>query len=218
MITKSTEAQLNHRLLKALSHPLRQRILHALTHRVASPSELAEELDEPLGNVAYHVKILAANDAVELVKTAPVRGALEHFYRATARSHFDDEQWSRMPVSVRRALIGDTLKEIWDAVTAAASENGLAEATDHVSRTHLELDEEAYKELNDLLDSVLDRALVLHAEAAPRLAELPAEERNAHVTELAMLHFHRAARKPQSARTDGRAGARKPKPKAKAAK
>ena len=50
---------------------------------MASPSELAKELGEPLGNVAYHVKILEETGAIELVRTAPVRGALEHFYRAT---------------------------------------------------------------------------------------------------------------------------------------
>jgi DNA-binding transcriptional ArsR family regulator len=208
MTTKTSQPPIDHRLLRALSHPLRQKILHLLTHRVASPSELAAELDEPLGNVSYHVKVLDENGAVELVRTAPVRGALEHFYRATARSQFDDEQWSRMPVTVRRALIGDTLQDIWDEVAAAANENGLANPTNHISRTHLELDDEAYKELNDLLASVLDRALVLHAEAAPRLAEISAEERDAHVTELAMMHFHRATKKPL--REDRRSRSGKP--------
>ena len=33
--------------------------------------------------MAYHVKILEETGAIELVRTAPVRGALEHFYRAT---------------------------------------------------------------------------------------------------------------------------------------
>jgi hypothetical protein len=36
-----------------------------------------------LGNVAYHIKILEENGAIELVRTEPVRGALEHFYRAS---------------------------------------------------------------------------------------------------------------------------------------
>src|SRR6266545_2935416 len=163
MTAKTKEIRLDAQLVKALGHPLRQRILQALNLRVASPSELSEELDEPLGNVAYHVKILAEHDAIELVKTAPVRGALEHFYRATMRPHIDDE---------------------------------------------------AYQELADLLGSVLDRALVLHAEAAPRLAELPAEERDPHVTALALMHFHRAAEKSSSDRGRRRAGTGKPKAKA----
>jgi DNA-binding transcriptional ArsR family regulator len=84
---ESTEASLDRRLIKALGHPVRVRALEVLNVRVASPSELAKELNEPLGNVAYHVKILEENDAIELVRTAPVRGALEHFYRARINTH-----------------------------------------------------------------------------------------------------------------------------------
>jgi DNA-binding transcriptional ArsR family regulator len=205
MSPKTKEAELDHRLLKALGHPLRQRILHLLTHRVASPSELAAELEEPLGNVSYHVKILAEYDAIELVRTEPVRGALEHFYRATMRSYFDDEDWAKLPVSVRRALTGDTLQDIWNEVASAADQQSLDDPTTHVSRTHLELDEQAYQELNDLLVSLLDRALELHAEAAPRIAELPPEKRETHRTALALLHFHRViqpstSRRPRSRR------------------
>jgi len=78
------------RLIRALAHPLRWRILQTLNLRTASPSELAGELGAPLPNIAYHVKVLARNDAIELVKTEQVRGALEHFYRATMRP------WLRM--------------------------------------------------------------------------------------------------------------------------
>lgn len=67
------------------SHPLRRRILGALQVRNASPAELSALLGESLGNVSYHVKILASKDAIELVRTAPVRGALEHFYAPTGR-------------------------------------------------------------------------------------------------------------------------------------
>jgi hypothetical protein len=47
---------------------------------VASPSELPDALGEPLGNVSYHVRILRELDCIELVRTEPRRGALEHFY------------------------------------------------------------------------------------------------------------------------------------------
>ena len=83
MTMGSMEADVDQRLIKALGHPLRMSVLAILNARVASPSELAKELGEPLGNVAYHVKILEETGAIELVRTAPVRGALEHFYRAT---------------------------------------------------------------------------------------------------------------------------------------
>jgi len=72
--------------LTALNHPLRRRILRTLDGKAeASPVELAEALSMPLGTVAYHVKILDRCGALELVRTRPVRGAVQHFYRAVAQ-------------------------------------------------------------------------------------------------------------------------------------
>ena len=149
---------------------MRVRALEVLNERVASPSELAKELGEPLGNVAYHVKILEENDAIELVRTAPVRGALEHFYRAQIRPWFDDEMSAQLPNSIRRAIFGEILQYIWGDVVAASEAEGFDDPKTHITRTPLDLDEEAYEEVVDLLNSVVDRALELHAEAAPRLA------------------------------------------------
>jgi DNA-binding transcriptional ArsR family regulator len=143
MTLKSKEAPVDQRLIKALGHPVRMRVLDILNDRVASPSELAKELGEPLGNVAYHVKILEEAEAIELVRTAPVRGALEHFYRAT---------------------------------------------TD-VDATWLDLDDEAYEEVAALLETLVERARKLQAEAAPRLAGRPSSER--HATALMIMQIHR---------------------------
>jgi DNA-binding transcriptional ArsR family regulator len=196
----SKEAILDQRIIKALGHPVRMRALQVLNTRVASPSELAKELDEPLGNVAYHVKILEENEAIELVRTAPVRGALEHFYRATMRPWFEDDGWARLPTSVRREIFNEILQDVWGEVVAAAEEDGLDHPKTHVTRTRLDLDDEAYNELVDLLNSVVDRALELHEEAAPRLAQRSPEERKAHLTALMIMHVHRAPGGPASGR------------------
>ena len=94
--SRTTSRQLDERLAKALSHPLRQRILQRLNEGgVKSPNELSRDLGDPLGNVSYHVRILRELDCVELVRTEQRRGALEHYYRATAEPWLDDEQWAR---------------------------------------------------------------------------------------------------------------------------
>jgi DNA-binding transcriptional ArsR family regulator len=193
MTEKTTEKQaLDRRLIKAMGHPLRHRILQVLNMKVASPSELAQELGEPLGNVAYHTKILAENGAIEQVRTAPVRGALEHFYRAMIRPWFEDETWAQLPVSLRRELQDPVLQDIWRDLVVSGRTGGFNDPKNHFTRTYLDLDEEAYEEVVDLLNSAVDRALELHAEAAPRLAAMPPEERETHRTALAILHFHRA--------------------------
>lgn len=71
------------RLLKLLSHPLRNRILTEVKDAGAggiSPSVIAENLDELVGNVSYHVRALSDAGALELLKTIPRRGAVEHVY------------------------------------------------------------------------------------------------------------------------------------------
>src|ERR1700761_9561038 len=70
---------------KAFAHPLRGQILIILNERVASPNLLAQELDQSLNLVAYHVRVLEKYDCIELVDTKQRRGATEHFYRATRR-------------------------------------------------------------------------------------------------------------------------------------
>jgi DNA-binding transcriptional ArsR family regulator len=72
-------------LLKALSHPLRRRILRKLhdVDEARSPGELSEAFSLPVGNLSYHIKVLQQTHAVALTDTRPVRGTLEHFYVST---------------------------------------------------------------------------------------------------------------------------------------
>ena len=72
--------------IKALGHDLRVEILAPLNERVASPVELHRELQEELSQVSYHVKRCAIATASNSVDTRPVRGSVEHFYRATERA------------------------------------------------------------------------------------------------------------------------------------
>ena len=76
MAPKTIEGNLvDHRLIRALGHPIRVRALTILNERVASPNELARQLGAHLGSVSYHVRILLELGAIELVKTEPRRGA-----------------------------------------------------------------------------------------------------------------------------------------------
>lgn len=70
------------RVAEAELHPMRTKVLKAIdaSREPRSPNELSKEFGEPLGNVSYHVAALAKKGLIELVKTEPRRGALEHFY------------------------------------------------------------------------------------------------------------------------------------------
>jgi DNA-binding transcriptional ArsR family regulator len=178
------------RIAKALAHPLRARILQRLGERVASPGDLAVELDAPLGVVSYHVRMLRDYDCVELVRTEPRRGALQHFYRATARPNLDEAQWRTLPSQLRRELAGETIQELVDDLATAADAGTLDDPDIVLTRTPLELDEKAFKKLNKLMAKTLDQALGIAAESSARRNE--GASREVFATELGLLHFKRA--------------------------
>src|SRR4051794_25293890 len=177
------------RIAKALAHPLRARILQRLGERVASPGDLAVELDAPLGVVSYHVRMLRDYDCVELVRTEPRRGALQHFYKATARPNLDDAQWRTLPAQLRRELAGETIGELVSDLASAADAGTLDDPEIVLTRTPLELDEKAFKKLNKLLAKTNEQALAIAAESAARG---DGASEGAIATELAVFHFKRA--------------------------
>jgi DNA-binding transcriptional ArsR family regulator len=173
------------RIAKALAHPLRARILQRLGERVASPGDLAVELGAPLGVVSYHVRMLRDYDCVELVRTEPVRGALQHFYKATARPNLDEGQWRTLPTTLRSELIGETIQGLVGDLATAADAGQLEDPALVMTRTLLELDEKGWKKLNKLLARTHDQALAIAAESAARGSE------EVFPTEVGVLHFKR---------------------------
>lgn len=180
--------ELDEALLKAISHPLRHRLLGLLDDRTASPNELARELGLPLGRVSYHIRLLADLGAIELVRTEPRRGALEHFYRAVTRGWFSEEDWARLPRSARRGIVGQSLQRIFSDVTAAVDSGGFDGPASQVRSTSLELDERGLEDVNAVLASTAERLSQINAESADRRAGADGV-----TTELALLHFERSS-------------------------
>ena len=100
------------RYVKAMSHPLRVRILAMLDERTASPNELSGWLGANLGTVAYHVRMLDQAGLIELVSETRVRGAVEHHYRANARPNVTAEGWAQAPPIAKQAAVGASLAVI----------------------------------------------------------------------------------------------------------
>jgi DNA-binding transcriptional ArsR family regulator len=71
--------------LDGLAHPVRLRVVLTMEDGAASPTNLATQLDVPLGTMSYHVRCLASVGLLALVGSRPRRGALEHFYELTER-------------------------------------------------------------------------------------------------------------------------------------
>jgi DNA-binding transcriptional ArsR family regulator len=159
------------RLVKGLAHPLRIQILRVLQDRVASPSEIAEKLEAPLGNVSYHVRFLARVGLIELSGTEPRRGAVEHYYRAAGRPQITAKAWAQVPQVVKDAMIGSALGEIGEMVTAAARTGGFDHDQAHLSRRAYCLDRQGLDDLSEAVSGLHARADEIARESATRRAD-----------------------------------------------
>jgi DNA-binding transcriptional ArsR family regulator len=154
---------------KAFAHPLRTRVLAALEDRTASPSQLAAELDVPLGVLSYHVRRLTALGFLRLVKRVPRRGAVEHYYTALARPRVTDQAWGATPSIVKQAMLGASLDQVGTIVTDAAAAGGFNAPESRISRIRVSVDEQGWREMARELAESEKRIAAIERESRRRL-------------------------------------------------
>jgi DNA-binding transcriptional ArsR family regulator len=169
---KEKASGVDQKLVKALAHPLRVEILTILNEKMASPNELSKQLDEGLSQVSYHVKVLKDFDCIEMVKTEPRRGAVEHYYRATSRAYLTDPDWRSLPASVKPGVSASSVGMINEQVFTALSSGTFDSRDDrHISWTPGVVDLQGWEESVDLVNETLERIIKIHAGSAKRLAK-----------------------------------------------
>lgn len=163
---------IDRRLVRSVAHPLRIRILEALTDHVASPNTLAEKLDSDLSGVAYHTRQLDRLGALELVDTGRVRGAIEHFYKATPRAFVGDPEWRKVPPSLLSGVSAATLQTFLDKAIAALEAGTLDGRTDTIFRwMPISLDEDGWREIVAIMEEATKLMLAAHLRSQDRLGE-----------------------------------------------
>ncbi len=195
------------RLVKGLAHPLRIQILRVLENRVASPSEIAEEIGAPLGNVSYHVRFLARVGLIELTSTKPRRGAVEHYYRAVGRISVTDQAWAQVPEVVKSGMISATLEQAGRVIGAAASSGGFDRSDAVVARREMLLDEQGFAQLASELNGMLERINEIERDSAKRLEAAPDHSEAELDAGLVMMLFESAGAQVP-APSDGRSRSR----------
>jgi DNA-binding transcriptional ArsR family regulator len=164
------------RYVKAMSHPLRVRILAMLDERKASPNQLAGWLGASLGTVAYHVRTLEQLGLIELVDETRVRGAVEHHYRARSRPNITADGWAQAPPIAKQAAVGSSLDVIAEYARASAAAGGFDRQDAQLRRTLLKLDARGFTQLSKAIDKLLEQAEKIEASAAERIAKDPHAE------------------------------------------
>lgn len=169
---RSEVSKADQRLSRALSHPLRAECLTILNARVASPAEIARELDVEVSNVSYHVKQLLELDCVELVNTKQVRGATEHFYRGVAQKYLHDDMWSKLSHPVRNGISLTAIRVIIGAIRDSVVAGIFDRMKDrHVSVVTYRLDGDGWEEMKALYKETLERGMAIGARAEGRISE-----------------------------------------------
>lgn len=184
------------RVVKAYAHPLRVRILEFLEGRIASPSEMATALGEPLSNISYHVRQLAGLGLVDLVRETRRRGAVEHHYEARFTPTITDATWARLPDIVKRAAIGGRLQHGMNELVAAVEDGGFDEPGSHYTHTAGRVDAHARDEIARELDRALARIDGIFAECEARVAGDPEAEAAAIRATVMLMHFSSSTAPP----------------------
>jgi DNA-binding transcriptional ArsR family regulator len=173
-------AYVDERLARALSNPVRVKIIDTLSKRTMSVSQFVRALPEYSHSQAYrHFRWLEAEGFLEVVdrKTGGERrGATEYFYRANVRSLFDQEAWARLPDALKNKVTGTTFSTYINRVAGAIEAGTIDTRPDrHFTWSDPVFDQQAWDETIDEVEALFNRIPVRSKEAAKRLAQTDEE-------------------------------------------
>lgn len=164
------EGTLEERLAKAMSHPLRAKLLAMLNTNPASASDLENQLeDEPLSNISYHVKELLGWKLIEVVGKEQVRGALKTTYRGTTKMQLNNDAWLKMSGEAKDGISIEAVKEVLERANAAIKGGTFDKRPDRNVITEIpDLDERGWEEVAAAVLSLWGEVNDIAAEAANR--------------------------------------------------
>jgi DNA-binding transcriptional ArsR family regulator len=143
-------------------------ILSILKEGEASPTELSDELDLPLGNVSYHVRILASSGLIKLVRQTPRRGSVESHYALSADPTISDETWDDLPEGLKQSIVGPkALQAIMNLKTAAGA-GGFFRREAQLWEIPLRLDDEGWRQLADEIHACREKISEIKSQAEER--------------------------------------------------
>lgn len=173
MATKAQRRQATQNRIKAMSHPLRAEAFRLIRDRgPLSPAEVSRELEAELRDVSYHVRKLKEFGCLEEVGNRQVRGAVEHFYRATEQHMIDTEEWGELAdlePAMAEALTDEFMQGIVDDYSA--SRRAAIVALDEefwIVRTPLILDPEGMGEALEAAERYEDEMTAIASRSAGR--------------------------------------------------
>ena len=181
MATKVQRRQATQNRIKAMSHPLRAEVFRLIRDKgPLSPAEVSRTLEAELTDVSYHVRKLREFDCLEEVENRPVRGAVEHFYRATEQHMIDTEEWGEMAEAapeMAEALTDEFMQSIVDDYSVSRRAEIVALDEEFwIVRTPLILDPEGMGEALEAAQRYEDEMTEIASRSAARRIEDETDE------------------------------------------
>lgn len=168
---KTASAPIEATLAAIVAHPTRARCFSILAERTASPVEIAQEIGKDVGHVGYHVRKLQELNLIELVDERPVRGAVEHFYRAIVRPSVVEEAFAEQPQEKREIFTRHILQLHVTDIARAMDEHKFDERPNRwLVRLPMVVDDEGFEELAALHAEMYERTLDIQASSNERRA------------------------------------------------
>ena len=122
--------------------------------------------------MSYHVRRLEELECIELVRTRPVRGAVEHFYRATELHLIDTDEWEELDSLVAGDLVCEFVQRILDDFVASRKAGIVgSDKNFHISRTPMILDPEGIQEGMQAFEKCRLEMAEIEARSADRMAD-----------------------------------------------
>ncbi|HEY6729647.1 MAG TPA: winged helix-turn-helix domain-containing protein [Solirubrobacterales bacterium] len=158
-------------LVAAMDHPARAHIMGVLSHRVASPAEIARELSCDTNYLAYHIRRLKELGLIELARVERTPGGriTGRYYRATARSWIDAENWKKVPLENQHAVTATVLATCNADLRAAVTAGTIHGEDNVIARIPLAVDRKGYDELVELLNETTERVVNVQERSAARM-------------------------------------------------
>lgn len=142
------------RLVQAIGHPVRVRMLERLATETASAKQLSISLEVSLGVASYHLRRVLDKECglVEVVATRQRRGAIETFYRLDVAAMRDAVTWKHLNGPVGQAVKDSVVQCCWNLVLAAQRAGLLGmDPTETLSCRPVAVDTEGWTQVNSAL-------------------------------------------------------------------
>lgn len=174
--SEDTKRRAGLELAKALSHPLRVRILTEMNTptRRMSPIDFASRHGEHLGTTAYHFRVLRRAGCIRVVEENQRRGATEKVFEPVKRAMAWRREWEDLGAVFRDNLAAAALREGVEAVGRSVDSGKFAAREESVlAHDTFWVDEEGWQEVQSMFLTMLKELLITAEQIEKRVRENP---------------------------------------------